>query len=196
MSNRDALLRGARACLEEQGYARTTARDLVAASGTNLASIGYHFGSKEALLNEAVFEGMVEWTAQLAQISFASPDAPPLDRLTTAMKAMLDTFQARRPLLVAFVEAMAQVERSDTLRAQLADQYQQVREEVAQLIDASFDREAAAGGVDTQVIASFLIAVCDGFLLQWLTDPARTPTGDQLEQSVRAARLLALAKHS
>ena len=30
-----------------------TARDIVAASGANLASIGYHFGSKEALLSAA-----------------------------------------------------------------------------------------------------------------------------------------------
>jgi hypothetical protein len=43
---------------EVRGYARTTARDLAAESGANLASIGYHFGSKEALLNEALAEGM------------------------------------------------------------------------------------------------------------------------------------------
>ena len=54
MGHREALLDGARRCLLERGYARTTARDLVAASGTNLASIGYHFGSKEALLNGAM----------------------------------------------------------------------------------------------------------------------------------------------
>ncbi|MGH3839469.1 MAG: TetR family transcriptional regulator, partial [Pseudonocardiaceae bacterium] len=41
MGHREALLDGARRCLLERGYARTTARDLVAASGTNLASIGY-----------------------------------------------------------------------------------------------------------------------------------------------------------
>jgi AcrR family transcriptional regulator len=51
MGHREALLAGARRCLLERGYARTTARDLVAASDTNLASIGYHFGSNEALLN-------------------------------------------------------------------------------------------------------------------------------------------------
>src|SRR4051794_21864738 len=61
-SHRDALLDAARRLLREKGYARTTARDLVAASGTNLASIGYHFGSKEALLNEAIQASFAEWT--------------------------------------------------------------------------------------------------------------------------------------
>ena len=42
MSHKEDLLAGAVACLREKGYAHTTARDIVAASGTNLASIGYH----------------------------------------------------------------------------------------------------------------------------------------------------------
>ena len=54
MGHREDLLVGAVACLREKGYARTTARDIVAASGTNLASIGYHYGSVTALLNAAV----------------------------------------------------------------------------------------------------------------------------------------------
>jgi len=53
-SSRDQLLEGALLCLQTKGYARTTARDIAAASGANLASIGYHFGSKEGLLNAAV----------------------------------------------------------------------------------------------------------------------------------------------
>ena len=40
MSHREDLLAGAVQCLREKGYAHTTARDIVAASGTNLASIG------------------------------------------------------------------------------------------------------------------------------------------------------------
>ena len=50
MGHREELLDGAAQCLYDKGFGRTTARDVVAASGTNLASIGYHFGSKDALL--------------------------------------------------------------------------------------------------------------------------------------------------
>ena len=46
MGHREQLLEAARRLLVERGSARITARDLVAESGTNLASIGYHFGSK------------------------------------------------------------------------------------------------------------------------------------------------------
>ncbi|MGH3648185.1 MAG: TetR/AcrR family transcriptional regulator, partial [Micromonosporaceae bacterium] len=51
MGNREALLEGAKRCFHEKGYARTTARDIAQASGVSLAAIGYHFGSKEALMN-------------------------------------------------------------------------------------------------------------------------------------------------
>ena len=77
MGHREALLAGARRCLLQRGYARTTARDLVAESDTNLSSIGYHFGSKEALLNEAMQQCFDEYSEQIEQIVFADPGATP-----------------------------------------------------------------------------------------------------------------------
>lgn len=53
MGHREDLLEGAKRCLLQKGFARTTARDIVKESGTNLASIGYHYGSKDALLAQA-----------------------------------------------------------------------------------------------------------------------------------------------
>src|SRR5215831_19031374 len=54
VGHREDLLAAARRLLETKGFARITVRDLVAESGTSLASIGYHFGSKEGLLNEVI----------------------------------------------------------------------------------------------------------------------------------------------
>ena len=59
MGHREDLLEGAKRCLLEKGFVRTTARDIVKESGTNLASIGYHYGSKDALLAQA-FIALVE----------------------------------------------------------------------------------------------------------------------------------------
>jgi len=53
MGHKEDLLEGAQRCLLAKGFVRTTARDIVAESGTNLASIGYHYGSKDALLVQA-----------------------------------------------------------------------------------------------------------------------------------------------
>lgn len=61
MGHREDLLEGAKRCLLAKGFVRTTARDIVKESGTNLASIGYHYGSKDALLTQAFVELVQEW---------------------------------------------------------------------------------------------------------------------------------------
>lgn len=65
MGNREALLAGARRCLIEKGYLQTTARDIAQVSGVSLAAIGYHFGTKDALLQEAMVQANLEWGRQV-----------------------------------------------------------------------------------------------------------------------------------
>ena len=175
MGHREQLLSAAQRCLEQRGYARTTARDLVAESGTNLASIGYHFGSKEALLNEALMGAFAEYTGKLLALAPVSPgDADPLGQLRRAWTVMVEEFASVRPLLVAFIEAMAQAERNPQLRAQLADSYERLRATIAAAITGPYPDLPAdrARGV-----ASFLMLVCDGLMVQWLLDPERAPSG-------------------
>jgi AcrR family transcriptional regulator len=186
------LLEGARKCLEDKGYARTTARDLVAASGTNLASIGYHFGSKEALLNEAIGQAFDEWTQQVGEIAMSTPNASALDRMAASWVALLDSFERNRAMLVAFVEALAQAERSPELRDQLAGHYQRNRERIAEMVRATIG-DAGGDPAVAERVASFLIAVCDGFVLQYLVDPERTPTGEELVDALGAALEAALS---
>jgi AcrR family transcriptional regulator len=190
MGHREALLAGARRCLLERGYARTTARDLVAASGTNLASIGYHFGSKEALLNGAIQQCFDEYIEQITRIVFADPAATPLQRVQASWEALVSTFEEHRPLIVAFVEALAQAERVPELRVQLAECYERLRATVADMVRASV---AGLSELTARQVASFLIAIHDGLQVQWLLDPERAPTPDQLMTALEIALPAALA---
>ncbi len=190
-SSRDQLLEGALLCLQTKGYARTTARDIATASGANLASIGYHFGSKEGLLNAAVARTCEDWTEAIGKAAFSSPDASPLERIARSWEAMIGSFEQQRPLLVSFVEAMAQAERSEELRAQMAALYSKLRDAVGDMVRASLGDDAEPLGADPRVVASYLIAVCDGLVLQWLLDPEDTPTAEQLTRSLGAALLAA-----
>jgi AcrR family transcriptional regulator len=190
MGHREALLDGARRCLLERGYARTTARDLVAASGTNLASIGYHFGSKEALLNGAMQQCFDEYIAEITRIVFADPGATPLQRVRASWTVLVSTFEQHRPLMVAFIEALAQAERVPQLRAQLADCYERLRGTVAEMVRASVGELPEPVARQT---ASFLIAVYDGLQVQWLLDPRRAPKAEELMTALEVALPAALA---
>jgi AcrR family transcriptional regulator len=188
-SSREQLLAGAIECIQTKGYARTTARDIASASGANLASIGYHYGSKEGLLNAAIIQLFEEWTEMLGQAAFTDPDAPPLARMARSWVVMLEAFERQRPLLVAFLEAVAQAERSDELRAQMAVHLNESRDRVVEMVGASL---GDVPGVDPRAVASFLIAVNDGFAIQWLLSPEDAPSGEELIASLGSALSAAL----
>ncbi len=194
VSHREDLIWGAIRCLQTKGYARTTARDITAESGANLGSIVYHFGSKEALLNEALMRVFVERDRYVSAVAFAADDAPPLDRLTTTFTAVRDIFEQFRPLLVAFVEAIAQAERSPELREQMATQYRDARARAGELLRAGLGDAGRRLRRDPTVMASFLLATLDGLVLQYLLDPADTPAGDELVDALAEWMRIALER--
>ncbi|MBB3036427.1 TetR/AcrR family transcriptional regulator [Hoyosella altamirensis] len=179
MGHREDLLAAAGKLISEKGYARITARDLVAESGTNLASIGYHFGSKEALLNAAIFDAFSDWTTYLANTAMTAQVNSPHERAVITWAAMLNDFHDQQPLLVAVAEALAQAERTPELRHQFAEQYRAIRSRVAGYVAEAVDG-LSAEDPRTAAIASFMIAVCDGFAMQWLIDADNTPSPAEL----------------
>ncbi|HEY0449523.1 TetR/AcrR family transcriptional regulator [Actinophytocola sp.] len=190
MGHREQLLAAARQLLEDKGYAHITARDLVAASGTNLASIGYHFGSKAGLLNAALGMVLEEWTTQLATAAMADPDASPIERAHLTWAAHLDSLSGRRALLVSFVEALAQADRDPQLRDQLAGMYATTRRRVASLVAAALGDEVAPEDPRCTAVASWVMAVCDGLSMQWMLDPASVPAGEHLLRGLADLRAI------
>lgn len=180
MGHREELLAAARRLLEERGYAHITARDLVAASDTNLASIGYHFGSKAALLNAAIEASFADWAEQLAAFVMSDPEATPLQRASATWVASLEGMTQRRPILQAYIEALAQALRVPELREQLAEHYRRARAMVAGLVAQSLGDGSDAGDPRCRAVATLVIAACDGLALQWLLDPENSPSPDDL----------------
>jgi AcrR family transcriptional regulator len=112
VGHREDLLAAARRCLETRGYARTTARDLVAESGTNLASIGYHFGSKEALLNQAMGESFLEWAERVRSLALAiepsgDPVSEPMSQRPRTARELASVPSKQRPAKPAEHRGMA-----------------------------------------------------------------------------------------
>jgi AcrR family transcriptional regulator len=188
VGHREQLLAAARQLLEDKGYAHITARDLVAASGTNLASIGYHFGSKAGLLNAALGTMFEEWAGQLAEIALADPQASPIGRAHRTWTALLEGLSGRRSLLVSFVEAMAQAERDPQLREQLAGTYRKVRAGASRIVADALS--TSPDDPRCSAVASWMMAACDGLSIQWLLDPAASPKGEDLLRGLTDLRVI------
>jgi AcrR family transcriptional regulator len=183
MGHRELLLEGAVACLREKGYARTTARDIVAASGANLGSIGYHYGSTEALLNAAVMEAIRQVVEEIVQaMGDVDPAAPPVERFERYWTRLLDSFAAHRPIWLASFDVFGLVDRSPEMRAAIADGLQAGRRMWAELlhgVDPETEPERA------QAIGSLHQALVSGVLVQWLVDPERAPSAAALTAALR-----------
>jgi AcrR family transcriptional regulator len=205
MGHREQLLAGAKRCLLERGYAHTTARDIVAASGTNLASIGYHFGSKDALLNAAMIEAMNDWGDEFDRILAVDPTADPLDRLDAMWSAVIESISTHPKLWFASIDVLTQIDHHPELRERLAASFQAGRAWYGALIlspdasvalagaDGSPDGDGSGGSPDGDgdrdtyvALGSLILAVITGLTVQWRLDPDNAPNGSDLVRALRA----------
>jgi AcrR family transcriptional regulator len=185
-THRTKLLEAARALLRERTYGNITARDLVAASDTNLGSIGYHFGSKEALLNEAIGLALEEWADAIIRATRPHSGPGPLT-LTNSLRTVLDEYDSIRPYYHAYIEALARSARSPELRAQLAAHYNRQRDRVAGWLTDSLPDPIDPN--DARHLASLMIATVDGLLIQTFIDADNAPTSQDLAVAITGQTL-------
>jgi AcrR family transcriptional regulator len=179
MGNREALLEGANKCLSDKGYARTTARDIAAAAGVSLAAIGYHFGTTEALLDEAVFAGIGQWAEELGRLlaEQAGNDGTVLEKFEAVWTRVIQSFAAHRGVLAASYEIMVRAEEVPEVRRRLAAAMEGARIALAELFT---DVDAQAEPERARQVGSFYYAILSGLMTQWLVDPDSAPSGSDL----------------
>ena len=167
MSHRERLLAAARRCLVTRGYARTTARDLVAESDTNLASIGYHFGSKDELLTQALVMAQSDYIEKLmAAVTAAGGGSNRREHRRDSWVETVAGFEDDRPLAIAFFEALVEAQRTPELKAALAESYRSMRARVAESLGNSFaspeERDAVAAYVGAKYPVFLVVPAVTG----------------------------------
>jgi len=175
MGNREDLLAGALACLKTKGWARATVRDIAAAAGVNHAAIGYHFGSREALLIEAFTQAMDAWGAETeaAVQAATAAGAGPRERYEAFWRQVIASYAANRWLWLATIEAAVQAEHSPKVRELMAASMRQGRSGLAAgLLGVAED---TLDGPAERALGSVQLALMSGLLVQWLIDPGHAP---------------------
>ncbi|MFG3207505.1 TetR/AcrR family transcriptional regulator [Streptomyces sp. NPDC048192] len=185
MGHREDLLEGAKRCLLQKGFLRTTARDIVKESGTNLASIGYHYGSKAELLVQA-YISLIEGVGERFDPGLGGKVTQPpgsLERFQEVWATIIRTVPGSRPIWLLSFELMFQDERLDQVRKLLADAQKEGRAGLAALFggvpEADLDQET----VDTE--GRLYQTLLNGLMVQWLFDPDSATTAEQLTEGLR-----------
>lgn len=183
-SHRAQILEGAIECVQTKGAGATTTRDIAAASNASLASIPYHFGSKEALLDEAVLTAMTRYTDHLEQVVFGAGTG------TTPTEAFLDSLQDSRPLLMSLMESYVRAIHSPELRARVAEHRRALVDRIASILAGAFPDQVLE---DTRVVAVLLLVLIDGVMMHWLVDPDDVPSAAALDAAMDGLAALARA---
>ena len=178
MSQREDLLVAAKKLLVEKGYHRTTARDIAAASGAHLGSIGYHYGSKDALMTAAALEAQGEWGDTIDAALKAAGAGSPGQRLQIAVDELIASMSRQSEVLVASVQAYAQAAFDDDIHRTLSRATQGARTDLAAGVLGI--RPDDVDAKTNKGIGSVVHALIAGLSLQAFLDPESLPTGEEV----------------
>src|ERR687887_313469 len=120
-SNRRQLIEGTLRCLEQLPAERITTRAIAEESEANVASIAYHFGSKDDLVTEAVVEGLDRWLEEIATALGGLEARSPWERLRAAAAVIETTRERHEGLARNFLGALSRAQHSARIQQLLTE---------------------------------------------------------------------------
>lgn len=184
MGNREDLLAGARKVILERGVAKATARDIAAEAGVSLAAIGYHFGSKEQLITEALTESLGSGIGDRMEAVIRETTAlPPLQGFAALFNRMPEVFADNREALLASLENTVRVLRGPGGAHDLAAATNEAGRGIAEHLSAA---RPELDDAQVEAVAKLDFALVQSLGILWLVDPELVPTGDELALAIAA----------
>ncbi|MEU4153677.1 TetR/AcrR family transcriptional regulator [Streptomyces sp. NPDC026659] len=185
MGHREDLLEGAKRCLLAKGFGRTTARDIVKESGTNLASIGYHYGSKDALLARA-YVSLVEAMGDTFEGEATGESATPpgsTERFEEVWSNIIGTMREPGSIWRLSMEVVTMGDQMPEVRDHLATAQREAGRGLIPLLMGGREEDVTDETADT--LGAFYVTLMTGLIAQWSFDPKSAPTADRLTEGLR-----------
>ncbi|WP_069160892.1 TetR/AcrR family transcriptional regulator [Nocardia altamirensis] len=185
MGNREDLLAGARKAIVERGVAKTTARDIAAAAGVSLAAIGYHFGSKEQLITEALADALGNAIGDSMEAMIRDSGGTPLiTGFTELWNAMPRVFAENRDSMVASMENLVRVARSPESKNFFTDALPTIYREMGAALRETHPELTIE---QAESIAQMYFVLVQGLGVLWVIAPnGALPDGNRLAEAVSA----------
>ena len=183
-ATRAALVDATLACLAERGPTGTTSRAIAGRAGANLAAITYHFGSKEALVAEALLTSVRGWLEPV--LSVLHSDDEPTSHTVRAVAALQSSLADARAAVPLHLGALTTAAHNPALRHGLDE----LLAEVHRLLAGQIAEQVASGylppWVEPDAMAHLLVALADGIALHAVLQP------DAVDPDAVVAQALAL----
>jgi AcrR family transcriptional regulator len=165
---RDRLLRATRESIRDVGLPATTAREIVGRATANLASIPYHFGTKDALVAEALVAEARDLVAPV--LTLLAGDRPAAERATEAVAMLNELFEASRPQVPVYLAALAAAPHSSGVRRGLGSMWADLRARLADDIARQADEGRLPEWVSPSAMAAAILSLVNGVIVASVID--------------------------
>ncbi|WP_169816695.1 TetR/AcrR family transcriptional regulator [Dyella thiooxydans] len=172
-ARREDILAAAMGVFATHGYRQTTIDQIADATGISKGAVYLSFASKEDLFY-ALFEQMTQAAMHLPDASGEGPPASAkaqIQALFDGMLAMIDANEHLIPLTLEFWSACGVEETRERFGGRFAELFGAFRTLLSGLIEQGVQRGEFRDGLPVQALASAVMAMIDGLLLQQWTDP-------------------------
>lgn len=167
-ARKNQILQAALVCFARSGYQQTSVDDISQEAGLSKGSIYTHFESKKALFL-ALLDRMIADTG--LQPLLSTEDLTKQEKLDASLVSIISfaNSEASKEYAFLLMEAWLQTQLDPEVNQAVANLYNQLRYLFAQLISQSVEA-GEAKPVDPDAMASILIAIFDGLMVQAVVD--------------------------
>ena len=167
---RDKLLEATARLISGEGLSSVTSRSIARESGENLGSITYYFGSKDALISEALaFSARRLINPVLDRLS--DPDVDPVLRMLAAVQMLVELLANNTDQLPAYAQSLA----TAATRPGQGAEVQRLHSDLRKLLAVGIEAQVAAGQLPNWIradqMASLIVSLVNGVALSVAIQP-------------------------
>ncbi|MCX7041491.1 MAG: transcriptional regulator BetI [Gammaproteobacteria bacterium] len=165
---RRQLIDAAMRSIAKYGYAGTTIETICDEAKVSRGLINHHFGSKEELIRQSYKALRDEWMAQTHGSLLANYDEPE-DKLKAMIRVSFGPTMFKTEYLGIWAGFWSAIGKSPALRKLNRELFEKDREAYQEIFEAIAYKRGKK--VDSRRAALSVIALIDGFWLEWCLDP-------------------------
>ena len=162
------LINAAREAIRDVGLPAVTAREIAGRASANLASIPYHFGSKDALVAEALIAEVTEFVGPVLQLLASDKPAP--QRAAEGVALLNGFFEARQSQVPAYLAALAAAPHATEISEALGGLWSELRAHLAADIGRQLDAGQLPAWVSPPAMAALILSVVNGVIIASVLD--------------------------
>lgn len=166
---RRRLLDAAGEVIGTGGVSAATSRAITDRADENLASITYYFGSKDALVSEA----LVREARTLLQpvLDVLGGDEPPATRLLAAVQMLTHIVRERDDRLTTYLDCLSRSARDDHVASEVRSLWRGLARHLADDMAHQRDAGLIPAWVDPTTMAALIVALANGVAACVAVDP-------------------------